>query len=282
MDAAPILRRERHVARIAEPKLFQRDWMPADPARVLLIVHGFGEHSGCYEQLASWFARRRCAVFAFDQRGYGRAGGARAHARRFGDYLDDLAEVMGAAGGRCPGRPLYLVGHDLGALVSALFLQERQADVAGALLSGMPLSQPAACSTLRALSSRLLAALAPRWRLRAGREGENLGSNPAVAPAFFGDPLVERTPITASLHAQHLRAVERLRASAVAQPLLLLYGEQDSLCDPRDSQHFARAAPHGQLRSYPGLPHAIFHGPTRETVFADMLAWLHEREEGPA
>ena len=252
--------------------------MPAEPARALLIVHGVREHSGCYEPLARWFARRCCAVFAFDQRGHGRSGGARVHARHFSDYLEDLAEVMGPVREECPDRPLYLLGHDLGALVSALFVQERAPDVAGALLSATPLTKPVGAATLRATCANLLAAVAPRWRLRAGRRGED----PTAAPDCFEDPLVERGGITASLRAQFLRATARLRAGALNRPVLLLQGERDPRCDPSAGQRFAQQAPQGQLRTYPGLTQGILQAPSRERVFSDMLAWLHEREENPA
>lgn len=279
MESAPILRRERDVPRAARPTLFQRAWLPAKPARTLLIVHGFGEHSGCYELLATWFARRGCAVHAFDQRGHGLSGGARLHARRFDDYLDDLSEVMGAAAAECPEQPLYLVGHDLGALVSALFLQEREPKVAGALLSRMPLSRPAARSPLCTLYAKLLGSVAPRSRPRTGLGDAVLYADPEVVSACAEDPLAQGARMTASLRAQSLRAMERVRASALGRPVLLLEGERDTDSDPSAAQRFSEEAPQTQLRSYRGLPRSIFHALGRETVFADMLAWLREREE---
>ncbi len=282
MDALPILRREYHHTRAAAPDLFRRAWLPEDPVRALLIVHGFAEHSGRYERLASWFARRRCAVFAFDQRGYGRSGGARAYARRFDDYLDDLAEVIGDTRGEHQERPLYLVGHDLGGLVSALFLQEHPADLAGGLLSGTPLSGRRGRAPLSALSSRLMARVAPRWKLRIAMDLQSLSEDPAVVSEILEDPLAEFSHATASLVAQSFRAMRRLHGSALQRPVLLLRGERDSLCDRSASERFAREAPQGQLRSYSGRGHEIFHESTREEVFADMLGWMSEREEEAA
>ena len=279
MDALPILRRECHLTRAAAPDLFRRAWLPEDPLRALLIVHGFAEHSGRYERLASWFARRRCAVFAFDQRGYGRSGGVRAYARRFDDYLDDLAEVMENTREECPERPLYLVGHDLGGLVCALFLQERPDDLAGALLSGTPLPRRGGRTPLRAVYTGLIARVAPRLKLRAAWGLESLSEDPAIVSEILEDPLAEFGHATASLVAQSFRAMQRLHGEALQRPVLLLRGERDSLCDASASERFAREAPLGQLRSYSGRGHEIFHESTREEVFADMLGWVGEREE---
>lgn len=282
MEITPILRREQHVSRPGRPRLFQRSWRAEEASRTLLVVHGFGEHSGCYEPLARWFARRECVVFAFDQRGHGRSGGTRAHARRFGDYLDDLAEVMEGARAECPEAPLYLVGHGLGALVGTHFLQAGEPGVAGALLSGIPLPRHDAASALRASGAALLATFAPRWRLPAGLEGETAEAAPADVSGLREDPELQHTHITASLRAQILRATGRVHASTLRHPVLLLQGERGTRCDPATTQHFVREAPHARLLRYPQLPHAIFQTRNPEGIFADMLAWLRETEETPA
>jgi alpha-beta hydrolase superfamily lysophospholipase len=38
--------------------LFRRAWLPEAPERLLVVVHGFAEHSGRYEGFGSWFAQR--------------------------------------------------------------------------------------------------------------------------------------------------------------------------------------------------------------------------------
>ena len=156
--------------------------------------------------------------------------------------------MIGTASGECVGLPLYLVGHDLGSLVSALFLQERNHQVSGALLSGMPIARRKACSGTRALYEGLLATMLPRLRLRA----------------------------------QSTRAIQQLRARDMGPPFLLLYAQRDPLFDSGASERFTREAPQGQLQRYPGPEREIFQGPGHEAVFADMLAWLRETEENPA
>ena len=47
--------------------LFRRAWLPAEPGRLLVLVHGFAEHSGRYEHVGRWFAARGfdCAVLRY-------------------------------------------------------------------------------------------------------------------------------------------------------------------------------------------------------------------------
>src|ERR1700761_425103 len=61
--------------------LFLRDWPNPSAREAVLIVHGLGEHSGRYEQLAQWFLARGYAVRSYDQRGHGHTPGPRAALR---------------------------------------------------------------------------------------------------------------------------------------------------------------------------------------------------------
>jgi alpha-beta hydrolase superfamily lysophospholipase len=54
------------------PLLFRRSWLAAEPSAALLVVHGYAEHSGRYEELGGWYAERGFAVHSYDHRGHGR------------------------------------------------------------------------------------------------------------------------------------------------------------------------------------------------------------------
>ena len=88
-----IRRTERHFYGAQGQTLFRRAWIPDRVDRVLLLVHGLGEHSGRYEEFGSWFARHGFAVHAYDQQGHGRSIGRRGHASRFRHFVDDLEVV---------------------------------------------------------------------------------------------------------------------------------------------------------------------------------------------
>src|SRR3989338_9144983 len=70
-------------------RLFYRSWRKsADSA--LLIVHGLGEHSGRYDELASFLSELSVSIFAFDLRGHGNSDGPRAFAEDFEQLTKDL------------------------------------------------------------------------------------------------------------------------------------------------------------------------------------------------
>jgi pimeloyl-ACP methyl ester carboxylesterase len=58
-------------------------------------------------------------------------------------------------------------------------------------------------------------------------------------------------------------------------PWLVCVGEADRVARPGPAIAAARRAPHGELRSYPGVDHFdIYDGPVHEAVVADQLAFL--------
>src|SRR5262249_41899882 len=146
--------------------LFRRGWIPERVRASVVLVHGFGEHSGRYEHVGQWLAERQFAVHAYDQRGHGRSAGRRCHVDRFDEYLDDLAAVLDDVRAKAPEHPLFLIGHSMGGLVVATFARERSPAVDGAVLSGAALALPEGSNRIR--MARLVRAVLPRLRLSAG------------------------------------------------------------------------------------------------------------------
>jgi alpha-beta hydrolase superfamily lysophospholipase len=254
-------------------------WLPERPGRVLLLVHGYAEHSGRYEEMGAWFAARGTAVHAYDHRGHGRSGGPRCHVARFGDFLDDLEALLASVRAQHAELPVTLAGHSMGALITLACLAERQPAVASAVTSGAALSL-GAVSPVRMALARGLRRVLPRLALGSGLDPAGLSRDPEVVRRYLEDPLIHRT-MTASLGAELLAAAPRTaaRASRIGVPLLMLHGAADPLCAAQGSRSFhAGLAPaRGALRIYPELRHEIWNEPERETIWQDVLTWLEER-----
>jgi len=272
-----IRREERHVRAGGEREIFSRSWLPDDPTASALLVHGFAEHSGRYEEVATWLASRGVAVHAFDHQGHGRSSGRRCYVRRFSDLLDDTEQALARARSVHPGLPLFVVGHSMGGLITATLAVERKPEVSGYVTSGAALAAPAAMSRARRWLLRALRRIAPTLSFASGLDPEGLSTDPAVVRAYLEDPLVERR-ITTSLAAELFATMERTsrRASEVTAPLLALHGEDDPICPPSGSRAFAAATPGGRYLGFLGMRHEIFNEPGRESVFESMGEWLRE------
>jgi alpha-beta hydrolase superfamily lysophospholipase len=259
------------------PLLFRRAWLPAEPWGLLLVVHGYAEHSGRYEDLAGWYAARGLAVHAYDQRGHGRSEGTRCHVDRFDQLLDDLDRVLERARSEHPELPVGLLGHSMGGLVVTAFLADRRPAIAAAATSGAALAVGPGVSRARIAAARVLRSLAPRLALGSGLDPRGLSRDPEVVRRYLEDPLVYRT-MTPSLAVELMTTIPRVAARAVEVqvPLLLLHGGDDPLCPVEGSRafHGGLQVPGSGFRAYSGLRHEIFNEPERERIFADLLDWL--------
>lgn len=275
-----IRRIEDHLPARDGQRLFHRAWLPAESEMALALVHGFGEHSGRYEELASWLARRGVAVHAFDLRGHGRTAGRRGHAASFDLLLDDVATMIDRVSVEHPGLPRVLLGHSMGGLLATAFVCERKPDIDRLVVSGPALALSPDISRVRLVLAQWLRRILPTLALDAGLDPNGLSRDPEVVRRYESDPLVHGR-ISAALAAGMLDAQARTAASAasVGVPMLLLHGEDDPLCLVQGSRDFFEALPAdrvsgSRLRTYPGLKHEIFNEPERLQVYGDLFAWL--------
>lgn len=277
MTEAVLRRTESHFRGFDGLRLFRRAWLPVEPKRALVVVHGYAEHSGRYQGLGSWFAARECAVHAYDHRGHGRSGGRRCHVREFQEYLNDLDCFLEVVRREQFQVPITLVGHSMGGLVTAAYLVGLRPSIHSAVTSGAGLALGEGIPRLRLRAVRMLRRLLPRLSVGSGLDPNGLSRDPEVVRRYLEDPLVFRT-MTTSLAAELLAAVSRTatRAAEVAVPLLMLHGEDDPLCPADGSRAFFDevAIAGSDLRIYPQLRHEIFNEPEREGVFQDIISWL--------
>ncbi len=264
------------------------DWplpMRQSPRGVVLIVHGLGEHAWRYDPLAQRLNAWGFCVRAYDQRGHGESGGARGVLPHDDALLDDLAEVVEdtrrhiAEPWSCP---LVLLGHSMGGLVAACFVQRRMAPV-----NALVLSSPALQTGIGAGKKKLIALLdrlAPNLTLGNGLDASKISHDPGVVQAYQNDRLVHDR-ISARLASFIDESGPKVLAAAPgwSVPTLLMYAGEDKLVRPEGSNAFALAAPGGVVTSerFEGLYHEIFNEDDPSDVFAALKRWLDVQAPKP-
>ena len=200
--------------------------------------------------------------------------------RSFDDYLNDLDSSFDRARRGADGKPVFLFGHSLGALIAVVWCQDRQPALRGLILSGPPLELPAQLFPWVRRAAKVGSMLFPRLRLvRMGCR--NISRDEAVVRQFREDPLVFHGRFPVRTGAEILRAGEiaRRRLKEVRVPLLILHGTADRVAAVEGSRALYEQAESKdkQLRLYEGLYHEVLNEPEREQVLGDMIAWIEER-----
>ena len=256
--------------------LFYQVWRPAQRCAVLINLHGLGDHSGLYPNLAAHFPPRDVALYAYDMRGNGRSPGQRAFVRSWLELLEDLHAFLGQVRQWEPNLPLFLLGNSLGGLVVLDYALQRPAGLLGVIAAAPPLGKLGVPPVLMALG-RVMSRIAPRFSLQVGMDLTGLARDPAVIEAVLADPYFHRRG-TARLSTEVTAAISRVQAAAgsLSVPLLILHGSADRMVPPDGSREFiAKVGYHDrELREYPDGYHGLFADLNAREVLGDVERWI--------
>ena len=259
-----------------------QDWSPAEGVRqrgVVLLVHGLGEHAGRYDALACQLSDWGFSVRGYDQHGHGQSGGVRGSLPTDTRLLDDLADMVDSTRARMAlDLPLILLGHSLGGLVAARFVQ-----LALRPIDALVLSSPALDPGLNAWQKLMLAVLppiAPNLRVGNGVNAALLSHDPAVVAAYQADRDVhDRISGRLARFIADTGPAVLAAAPSWFMPTLLLYGGADQVVNPAGSRAFAAAAPKQMVttRCFEPMYHEVFNELQRTAVYAELKKWLDAR-----
>ena len=258
-------------------RLFRQAWIPdGKPKGVLVIEHGLKDHGGRYADLGQKLAQQGFAVFVSDLRGHGRSEGKRQMAENFNDYMVDLALMVRQVRTQSPGVPVFLLGHDMGGVVAARFVEMIPHAVQGLALSATPLAVKE--SKYKLMGLKALAVVAPSVPAMQ-TDPKSLSQDPAVVQALLNDPLVPQSGVPIKTTVEQIKAVQTLQEQQerLTLPLLIMHGISDTVVPLYGSIAFYDAAPseNKALKQYPGLAHDLWHEPGNEAVVEDLADWMN-------
>jgi acylglycerol lipase len=263
---------------VRDANIYFQSWLPeSEPKAGLLIVHGLAEHSGRYMNVVNHFVPLGYAVYGIDHIGHGKSDGTRVYVKRFDDYTNTLKVYFDMIYRWQPDKPIFLVGHSLGALIGAVYLLDHQAELAGAVLSGVLVKVPSNITPTTILLGKMLSALIPRFGL-IGLDANGVSRDPAVVRAYVSDPLVHRGKTTARLAAEMLKAMQYVtgQAKKITLPIMIVQSGADKLVDPAGAQmlYDTVSSADKEIRIYDGFYHEVFNEPEHDKVLRDVERWL--------
>ena len=257
-----------HVMTGTRGRIVAREWPHERPRYLALLVHGYGEHVGRYEEVAGVLVRHGAAVFGPDHLGHGRSDGERVLIEDFEDVVSDVHAVADLARTAYQALPVVVVGHSMGGLVSARYAQRYGDELAALVLSGPVIGAWELPGRLLGLDEIPDTPVSPAA----------LSRDPAVGAAYAADPLVWHGPMKRPTVEAFARTLERVaRGGDVGRlPLLWLHGEDDRLVPITGSRPGVERLSGGLLteRVFPGARHEVFHETDKEEVFAELVRFL--------
>lgn len=252
------------------------------PVADVLLLHGVAEHHGRYRHVIHWLNEAGIDVYAYDQLGHG------ANLIRGGQpVLRCVVDVQTLIADHLRARRkvlevsrthrLFLFGHSMGGLITAVSALVRPDGVLGVALSG-----PAVASDI------------PRWLVRPALalarkvpalstvqlDPAEVALLPEVVEAYQQDPFnyVGPMPLLTAATLTKWSHFMYENAGKWRLPLLALHGEFDTIVPPRGSAHLVAQA---QAAGIParfvlveGEKHEILNGPQAPRLLATMVTWI--------
>jgi len=260
--------------------LYQQSWLPEGESKAnVVLVHGFGEHSGRYVHVAEAFNESGIALYGYDMRGHGKSEGKRGDIPSWQAYRDDLKMIVDLVREESPHVPLFLYGQSMGGCMAVDYSLHMEQSFHGLITTG-PLLGQAGVSQFLVLLSKLLTLLAPGFQLDVNLDVHNLSRDPAVVQAYVADPLVhgKGTPRLGTALTETIEACQR-DASLLQVPFLTFFGDADQIAPPLETERFYSNLLLEDKTKY--VVRGGYHEPHNDLEKAEVLAvmtnWIMER-----
>lgn len=256
-------------------------WTPdATPRAEILLVHGYGEHSGRYEHVAQRLCDAGFAVTSLDHRGHGRTTGVeRGTVDNFDLLVDDLASVVtDLSSGTSDGVPLFVYGHSMGGLATVRLAERDDSRFAGVIITGASLQAAASVPRPVLAAANLVGRFAPNLPT-IQLDGDAISRVPEVRADYDADPLNFRGKVTTGTARQLSVAMDAAmdEAANITAPILIMHGSDDTLADPAGSVRFSSkvGSTDRTVSIWPGCFHELHNEPEADAVLATVIDWIN-------
>ncbi len=256
--------------------LFTRAWKIENPKAAIVVVHGFGEHSGRYAHLADFFNKNGYSVYALDNRGHGKSEGKRGHTPKYEAYLDDIEVFLNYVHTQNKNTGIYLYGHSMGGNLVLNYLFRRKPAVKGVIVTGPWIQLAFEPKPILVTIGKLMRSIVPTFTQNSGLQQEHISKDPKVVEAYKQDPLVHGN-ISAAASLGLLEAASFLNTyeGEVPVPLLIMHGEDDLITSQPASEALAhRLKGKVTYKKWEGMYHEIHNEPQQLEVFNYTLGWM--------
>lgn len=259
-------------------ELFAQQWPSKGKTKAhLLLLHGFNEYPGAFDEVGQAFAQQGISVWAYDQRGFGRSAyrGLWSSAERMALDAREVAQVLRTMH---PKQPLYLAGTSMGGAVSLLAAGSGDLKVDGVIL----LAPAVWTSETQPFYQRWSLELAKRFTPAWSPTGESLNIRPtdniALLRRIWQSPwMIRQSRIDTVAGLVELMNQAYAVAPQLKLPVLLLYGEKDQLVPKKPIDRlWARLPKTGKTQQilYPNGWHLLMRDLQGPKVISDMVTWI--------
>jgi len=262
--------------------LSQRTWSGVKkPEAVIIALHGMNDYSHAFETSGAYFEEHGVAVYAYDQRGFGRSPNIGIWAGE-PNLIGDLKQYVNVLKRVHPKTPIFILGESMGGAVAITAL----ADPDFPKIKGVILSAPAVWGedTMNPIyrGTLWLAAHTLPFRQMTGSDLKIIASNnyPMLRALFYDPLIIKKTRVDAVYGMVRLMDSAYNSIPQMNTPVLMLYGGKDQVIPPHAINNaLTRFSIPVQYVHYPDGFHMLLRDLQGESVMADILSWIKNQDK---
>lgn len=252
---------------------------PERVSGVVVLVHGFGEHSGRYKNtIIPMLVSLGLAVVTYDNVGHGKSSGKRGHCPSYTALLDMLNEVIKKTEECYPNTPLFLYGHSMGGNLVLNYALRREMKTSGVIATSPYLRLAFQPPKWKMILGKIMLKIMPSVTLPSGLDPNGISRIPEEVEKYMKDPLVH-DKVSPMFSFPVMDAGEWAIANASQLPVdtLLLHGTADPIIDYTATQEFHQNSNKTNLKLFEGGFHELHNDLCKEEMLVEISNWLKER-----
>jgi alpha-beta hydrolase superfamily lysophospholipase len=251
------------------------------PKGIVIIVHGFGEHSGSYKGLLSILSEAGYIGIAFDQRGHGKLksfenpASAQGIIPSFRCFYDDIDLVVDEARKIAPNVPVFFYAHSMGGnIILNYLLQRDQSKFAGVVTEAAWLGLTLKISPLTLTSMKLFSKITPNKVIISKLKSENFSHDQDTIDNLRNDELYHnRISLRMVMGVHKGCGVAIKRASHFKLPILMAMGKHDKAISNEAIKQFVLAGGDNIILKEYDTHHIIRAEKSGEKFLKDALSF---------
>ncbi|MFC6099038.1 alpha/beta hydrolase [Olivibacter domesticus] len=254
------------------------EWKAADPHKIIVLVHGIGEHIERYDNLAKYFNQYSYHVIGLDHYGHGTSDGQKGASKGFSFYFEYLQAFLDYIHQQ-HNKPIILYGHSMGGGIVTGFILKYKSSIQAAVITSPALLTYRKVPRYLLMILAVLNKLIPNMRIKQGLNLQKISHDHQVIEAFKKDPLNHNKMsirLAYSMLINGLWCIEH--AQQLKIPTLLIHGDADEFTSVEGSRLFADKAQKNLLtyKEWGGGFHELHNEPNKMEVLAFILSWLNK------
>jgi alpha-beta hydrolase superfamily lysophospholipase len=266
-------------------KLYCITRTPTTPRAVITIVHGLGEHSRRYDELADFLAKNGIIVRCFDHRGYGKSEGKR-NCSTFEQMLSDMDLFCNQVTTELP---QFLYGHSMGGELVSIYIsiyekRSLSSVYRGAIISSPYIESGKPLPGVKVFFGKLISGIFPNIVVDSEIKHDQFTHDPEEIKILDADVLM--TPnlcvrLGTDLMSYSKLLMEKPAVITAASSVCMVHGTGDTVCSPTASEAYYETItlPDKTYGKFVNMRHECHHEINKQLVFDFLYAWINARIE---